>query len=102
VTRDPAVMSEDDLAEYVTAFERTGFFGPDAWYANNERNLRFAARVRDGGALRLPVLFLHAAYDAVCETVDSRLAEPMRHDCTDLTERVVEQATGCRKSSRMP
>ncbi len=41
------------------------------------------------GVLRLPVLFLHAAYDRVCETVDSRLAEPMREDCSDLTERVV-------------
>ncbi|MDP9105068.1 MAG: alpha/beta hydrolase, partial [Candidatus Eremiobacteraeota bacterium] len=90
VPRDPNVMSEDDLARYVGAFERTGFFGPDAWYANNEQNLRYAARVGDGGALRLPVLFLHATYDVVCETVDSRLADPMRRDCTDLTERVVD------------
>ena len=90
VPRDPAVMSQDDLAAYVAAFERTGFFGPDAWYANNERNLAYAARVHDGGALRLPVLFVHATYDAVCETVQSRLAEPMRRDCADLTERVVD------------
>lgn len=34
----------------------------------------------------LPVLFLHAAWDAVCDTVHSRLAEPMRDDCADLTE----------------
>jgi len=88
--RDPAVMPADDLAEYVAAFERTGFFGPDAWYVNNERNLDYAARVRDGGVLRLPVLFLHATYDTICETVDSRLAEPMRRDCTNLTERVVD------------
>ena len=83
-------MPADDLAEYVAAFERTGFFGPDAWYVNNERNLDYAARVRDGGVLRLPVLFLHATYDTICETVDSRLAEPMRRDCTNLTERVVD------------
>ncbi|HEV2642712.1 MAG TPA: alpha/beta fold hydrolase, partial [Candidatus Elarobacter sp.] len=90
VPRDPAVLSEDDLNQYVAAFERTGFFGPDAWYANNERNLEYASCVRDGGALRLTVLFLHATYDVVCETVDSQLAEPMRRDCTDLTERVVD------------
>jgi soluble epoxide hydrolase/lipid-phosphate phosphatase len=90
VPRDPAVMSKGDLAEYAAAFERTGFFGPDAWYVNNERNLEYAARARDGGVLRLPVLFVHAAYDVVCETVDSQLAAPMRRDCTDLTERVVE------------
>jgi pimeloyl-ACP methyl ester carboxylesterase len=35
------------------------------------------------------VLFLHAEYDYVCETVASRLAEPMRRDCRDLTEVVV-------------
>jgi pimeloyl-ACP methyl ester carboxylesterase len=90
VPRDSAVMSEGELAQYVAAFERTGFFGADAWYANNERNLEYAARVRDGGVLRLPVLFLHATYDPVCETVDSQLAEPMRRDCTDLTEQVVD------------
>ena len=90
VPRDPAVMSEADLATYVAAFERTGFFSPDAWYANNARNLAYAARVPDGGVLRLPALFVHATYDTICETVDSQLADPMRRDCTDLTERVVD------------
>ncbi len=90
VPRDTAVMSEDELDEYAAAFERTGFFGADAWYANNASNLAYAARASDGGVLRLPVLFVHARYDAVCETVDARLAEPMRRDCTDLTERVVD------------
>jgi pimeloyl-ACP methyl ester carboxylesterase len=87
--RDPAVLSEDDLVRYVAAFERSGFFGPDAWYANPERNVRYsgAAGVR---TLRLPALFLHAAYDSICETLDSRMAEPMRRDCTDLTEHVLE------------
>jgi len=35
------------------------------------------------------VLFLHGAYDTTCETVHSRLAEPMRQDCSSLTEVVV-------------
>jgi pimeloyl-ACP methyl ester carboxylesterase len=34
----------------------------------------------------MPVLFLHGAYDYVCETIDSRLAEPMRTNCPNLTE----------------
>jgi len=29
---------------------------------------------------------VHAAYDYVCETIDSRLPEPMRANCADLTE----------------
>jgi pimeloyl-ACP methyl ester carboxylesterase len=88
--RDPMVLSEQDLARYVVAFARTGFAGPDSWYVNTERNLAYAARSLDGGKLALPVLFLHAGFDAICETVDSRMAEPMRRDCADLTEQVLD------------
>jgi pimeloyl-ACP methyl ester carboxylesterase len=38
----------------------------------------------------MPVLFLHAAYDYTCETITSRFAEPMRRDCSNLTEVVVK------------
>jgi len=68
---------------------RNGFFGPDSWYMNAERNLAYAARAKHGGIIGLPVLFLHGAYDYTCETVGSRLAEPMRRDCRNLTEVVV-------------
>jgi pimeloyl-ACP methyl ester carboxylesterase len=56
---------------------------------NGARNLEYARRAPDGGVISLPALFLHAEYDYVCETVASRLAEPMRRDCRDLTEVVV-------------
>ena len=36
------------------------------------------------------MLFVHAARDAICDTVHSRLAEPMRADCADLTEVTIE------------
>jgi pimeloyl-ACP methyl ester carboxylesterase len=88
--RDPAVLSEDDLERYAAAFTATGFFGADAWYVNADANVRYAARALDDGVLRMPVLFLHATYDSICETIDSRLAEPMRRDCTNLTERVLD------------
>jgi hypothetical protein len=32
---------------------------------------------------------MHGAYDYVCETIDSRLAEPMRANCANLTEVVI-------------
>ena len=86
---DPAVLTETDFRTYVAALERTGFFGPDSWYMNHARNIGFAAQARNGGRLALPVLFLHAEYDYTCQTVTSRLAEPMRQDCADLTEAVV-------------
>jgi pimeloyl-ACP methyl ester carboxylesterase len=57
---------------------------------NGDRNVAYAARARDGGRLSLPVLFLHGEYDYTCETVQSRLAEPMRRDCRNLTEVVVQ------------
>jgi hypothetical protein len=38
----------------------------------------------------MPVLFLHAANDLVCDTTGSRLAEPMREYCADLTEVVIQ------------
>ena len=53
---------------------------------NSAANTAYAARARDAGKLALPVLFLHGAYHFTCETIDSRLAEPMRRDCADLTE----------------
>jgi pimeloyl-ACP methyl ester carboxylesterase len=87
---DPAVLGEADCAAYAAALERNGFFGPDSWYMNHDRNVAYAALARDGGTLRLPVLFLHSAYDTVCETMRSRLAEPMRQACRNLTEAVIK------------
>ena len=56
---------------------------------NSAANTAYAARAGDAGKLTLPVLFLHGAYEFTCETIDSRLAEPMRRDCVDLTEVIV-------------
>jgi pimeloyl-ACP methyl ester carboxylesterase len=44
----------------------------------------------NGGTLTIPVLFLHGEYDyETMPTLTSRLAEPMRRDCTNLTEVIV-------------
>jgi len=37
----------------------------------------------------MPVLFLAAQYDYVCETITSGAAGPMRQMCTRLDERVI-------------
>lgn len=86
--RDDTVLTERDENTYTAALERNGFFGPDSWYMNARRNTAYAATAK-APRLTMPVLFLHAAYDYVCETIDSRLAEPMRENCADLTEAVV-------------
>ncbi|MBB5684869.1 alpha/beta fold hydrolase [Sphingobium boeckii] len=84
--RDPRLLSQEDFDQYVDAFRRTGFRAANAWYLNDADNIAFAGEARDMGHLRLPVLFLHGEYDAVCETLKSRLADPMRQDCANLSE----------------
>jgi hypothetical protein len=43
----------------------------------------------NGGCLDMRVLFLNARYDHVCECTHSRLAEPMRTYCRQLTEETI-------------
>ena len=40
--------------------------------------------------LDMPVLFIAARYDYVCEAVTSNLAAPMRDFCANLTETVID------------
>jgi pimeloyl-ACP methyl ester carboxylesterase len=86
IPRDAAVLSEEDEHRYVAALERNGFFGPDSWYMNWRANLAYAERAKANWRLDMPVLFMHGAYDYVCETLTSSLAEPMRAHCSNLTE----------------
>jgi pimeloyl-ACP methyl ester carboxylesterase len=83
---DTDLLTQNDLETYVAALQSNGFFGPDSWYMNRKRNLAFASRAKNAGLLTMPVLFLHGEYDYTCETVTSRLAEPMRQDVKNLTE----------------
>jgi pimeloyl-ACP methyl ester carboxylesterase len=88
VPRDGLLLSEDDFATVVAGLRRNGFRGPDSWYVNDEAN---AAYARSAPAkLAMPVLFVHATWDATCDTVHSRLADPMRADCADLTEVTID------------
>jgi pimeloyl-ACP methyl ester carboxylesterase len=88
--RDADILTEQDFRAYAAALTRNGFFGPDSWYMNHPANAAFAAEAADGGRLAMPVLFLHAAYDYICETLTSPLAEPMRRACANLSEAVVK------------
>lgn len=89
---DTDVICEQDFRAYVAALERNGFFGPDSWYMNDRANAEYTRRGADGGRLRMPVFFLHAEYDYICDTVTSRLADPMRAHCDNLCE--VQVASG--------
>ena len=87
---DKDVLGEADLSRYVESLQRNGFFGPDSWYMNPESNMAYAAGSPNGGRLSMPVLFVHATCDYTCDTLYSRLADPMREACADLTEIVAE------------
>ena len=89
VPRDADVLTEADMEAYTAALTRNGFFGPDSWYMNHQANGAYSAKAKHGGKLAMPVLFLHGAYDTTCETMTSKLADPMRRDCAQLTETVV-------------
>ncbi|MFZ1886808.1 MAG: alpha/beta hydrolase [Candidatus Binataceae bacterium] len=86
VPRDGDVLTEEDLCVYVSALERTGFFGPSSWYMNHSANAEYSKTACFDGYLDMPALFLNARYDYVCECTHSRLAEPMRAFCRNLTE----------------
>ena len=90
VPMDADVLTETDLAAYSAALERNGFFGPDSWYMNHDRNVAYSAKAVNSGRLNMPVLFFHAANDLVCDTMGSRLADPMREYCANLTEVVIQ------------
>lgn len=70
----------------VAEFERNGYEGPNAYYLNHAANKAYTEKAPGGGRLRFPVLFVEARWDGVCDTALSRLSEPMRELCDDLTE----------------
>ena len=87
--RDNDVVTEEDLSIYVSALERNGLHGPSSWYMNHRVNAEYAMTAQNGGYLDTPVLFLNARYDYVCECTHSRLPEPMRNYCRNLTEETI-------------
>lgn len=88
--RDDAVVSEEDLRAYAEALARNGFFGPDSYYMNDAANAAYAAAACNGGYLDMPALFIAARYDITCESLQSRLAEPMKTYCHNLSLAVID------------
>lgn len=74
----------------VAEFERNGFEGPNAYYLNHKANQEYAKKAPNGAVLKYPVLFMEARWDSTCDTSLSRLSEPMRELCEDLTEVSIE------------
>ncbi|MGE4481317.1 alpha/beta fold hydrolase [Acidocella sp.] len=93
-SQEKTLLSNDDFDQLAAAFAKTGFAGANAWYMNDEANIAYAAEAPNFGRLSLPVLFIHATNDTVCDTTRSRLAEPMREDCENLSELTINGGHG--------
>ena len=87
---DTDVVTEQEARVYSSSLERNSFFGPCSWYMNHKENAEFDSKHTGNHIFQMPTLFLHAKYDYVCETSQSRLADPMRKACPNLTEETIE------------
>jgi len=88
--RLPTWMSEQELAVYVDAFERTGFTGGLNWYRNIDRNWELTAPVAARGVSQ-PALFLTGERDPVRGFMP---AEAMHGWVSDLRAEVVVPGAG--------
>ncbi len=85
---DRRVVSDDDVQRFVDDYSRTGFFGVNALYMNDEDNRAFvdeASRPR----IEFPVLLVIGFQDYVNDAAYSELAAPMRELCDDLDIRTL-------------
>ena len=92
VPTDTDIISDEELDVYAKALQKNGFFGPNSWYMNHQANADYYLQAKNNGSIDMPVLFIAAEDDSVCQVIGSRLAEPMRQKCSQLTETVL--ATG--------
>ena len=86
----PSVLPDDVVESFMSDMQKTGFWAGCAYYLHHKRNAEYHAS-RDK-KLKQPVLFVHAIYDTACETKNSRLMEPMREACSNLTEVTMDSA----------
>jgi pimeloyl-ACP methyl ester carboxylesterase len=82
---DTGLWPAADFAALVEAFKARGFRPANAWYLHDSANSAYASIAPEKGRLRLPVLFINGDYDPICDITRSRLGEPMRVACQDLS-----------------
>lgn len=82
---DPTMWPLADFDVLVQTFRGSGFHPANAWYLNDSANIAYASTAPDNGRLHQPVLFVNGDWDAICDINRSRLGEPMRGSCTDLS-----------------
>jgi pimeloyl-ACP methyl ester carboxylesterase len=86
----PAWISDEELAVYVEAFERTGFTGGLNWYRNFDRNWELTESVADR-RVEQPAMFLTGELDVVRRFTST---EGMTEWVTDLRSNTVVPGAG--------
>lgn len=79
-------LSEDELAVYVTAFSRRGFFGPLSWYRNVSKNYQFSLGFKVKNHISVPCLMISAERDFV---LTPSMADNMHQYIPDLTRKTL-------------
>jgi pimeloyl-ACP methyl ester carboxylesterase len=82
------LLTDEELAFYVSTYERTGFRGGINWYRNMDRNSGLLPG-RGKQRITVPSLMVTAEWDFV---LPPSLAEPMRDVCDDLEIQMVPRA----------
>jgi pimeloyl-ACP methyl ester carboxylesterase len=82
------LLTDEELAFYVSTYARTGFRGGINWYRNIDRNSGLLPG-RGKQRITVPSLMITAEWDFV---LPPSLAEPMRDVCDDLEIQIVPRA----------
>jgi pimeloyl-ACP methyl ester carboxylesterase len=82
---DVTLWPAADFDTLVEGFRATGFRPANAWYLNGTANIAYACSAPNGGQLSQPVLFVNSDWDVICDINRSRIGEPMRTSCSDLS-----------------
>ncbi|KAH9886869.1 putative epoxide hydrolase [Xylariomycetidae sp. FL2044] len=86
----PKTVAPDVLAAWIADMQASGLYGGAAFYVHHARNAAYLGPGSPGYRLARPALFVHAAHDLLCDTKTSRLVEPMRQLCDNLTEITID------------
>ena len=90
----PAWLSEDELATFVSAFERSGFRGGLNWYRNIDRNWEMLAPFA-GAQVTVPALYVAGDRDLVVRFPGMmRAIEGLKRDVPDLRDTLLLPGCG--------
>ena len=90
VPLDTAILTQEDLDIFVSAYERTGFFGVNSLYLNDADNIAYTDEWVNNGVLEMPTLFLGGIYDYINDSERTNFTQPMQERARRLTINRIE------------